>query len=286
MIVTAILNYGAMDLSSGTALDFSRTHCSLLSLAIDTTVSKFPYTLQNTFSAMGFSSKINHLLLLDFGPFNHMTSNSSKFSLTSRLQSWSTFTVPVYYEQSIECIPIVPMLFFFLSFFLSRQWSNWELDLSVEHNILLFFSIQPFTSWMLQFPLWAVSIISLQIPILCGFYALEKMASRTSWIIGRTGKHLFLKDHDEGKPPLLLQMINDCGDLKFMWVCIFCKYLFNIQIKDSGWRFQIYTFWHSFLFTGQLCSVLGEELSTQMHALIVSLVRIDISLFDIHLVVA
>lgn len=55
-----------------------------------------------------------------------------------------------------------------------------------------------------------------QIPILCGFYALEKMVSRTSWIIGRTGKHLFLKDHDEGKPPLLLQMINDCGDLKFM----------------------------------------------------------------------
>eukprot|EP00268_Persea_americana_P064650 TRINITY_DN8538_c0_g1_i4.p1 TRINITY_DN8538_c0_g1~~TRINITY_DN8538_c0_g1_i4.p1 ORF type:complete len:418 (+),score=81.11 TRINITY_DN8538_c0_g1_i4:301-1554(+) len=55
-----------------------------------------------------------------------------------------------------------------------------------------------------------------QIPILCGFYALEKMASRTSWIVGRTGKHLFLKDHDEGNPPLLLQMINDCGDLKFM----------------------------------------------------------------------
>lgn len=275
-----------MGLYSGTALDLSRTHCSLLSLVIDTTVFKFPYTLQNTFSAMGFSSKINLLLLLDFGPSNHMTSNSSKLSSTSRLQSWSTSTVPVYYEQSIECIPIVPMLFFFLSFFLSRQWRVIE-NLILVWNIIsfFFFSIQPFTSWMLQFPLWAVSIVSLQIPILCGFYALEKMVSRTSWIIGRTGKHLFLKDHDEGKPPLLLQMINDCGDLKFMWGCVFCKYLFNNQTKDSGCRFQIYTFWHSFLFTGQLCSVLGEELSTQMCALIVSLLRIDISLFDIHLVV-
>ncbi|XP_010939322.1 putative lipase ROG1 [Elaeis guineensis] len=55
-----------------------------------------------------------------------------------------------------------------------------------------------------------------QIPVLCGSYALEKMAYRISWIIGRTGKHLFLKDKDEGKPPLLLQMVNDCGDLKFM----------------------------------------------------------------------
>lgn len=56
-----------------------------------------------------------------------------------------------------------------------------------------------------------------QIPILCGVYIFEKMAYRTSsWIIGRTGKHLFLKDNDEGKLPLLLQMVNDCGDLKFM----------------------------------------------------------------------
>lgn len=127
-----------MDLYSGTALDLSRTHCSLLSLVIDTTVFKFPYTLQNTFSAMGFSSKINLLLLLDFGPSNHMTSNSSKFSSTSRLQSWSTSTVPVYYEQSIECIPIVPMLFFFLSFFLSQQWRVIE-NLILVWNIISFF---------------------------------------------------------------------------------------------------------------------------------------------------
>ncbi|XP_077216425.1 lipid droplet phospholipase 1-like [Tasmannia lanceolata] len=55
-----------------------------------------------------------------------------------------------------------------------------------------------------------------QLPILCGFQVLEKVASRTSWIIGRTGKHLFLNDSDEGKLPLLLQMVNDCEDLRFM----------------------------------------------------------------------
>ncbi|XP_010936210.2 uncharacterized protein [Elaeis guineensis] len=55
-----------------------------------------------------------------------------------------------------------------------------------------------------------------QIPILRGSYALEKMAYHISWIIRRTGKHLFLKDHDDGKPPLLLRMVSDCGDLKFM----------------------------------------------------------------------
>ncbi|KAK6245862.1 hypothetical protein SCA6_008952 [Theobroma cacao] len=46
-----------------------------------------------------------------------------------------------------------------------------------------------------------------QIPLLCGSHALEKVAARTSWLLGRTGKHLFLTDGKEGKPPLLLQMI-------------------------------------------------------------------------------
>ncbi|RRT76310.1 hypothetical protein B296_00008032 [Ensete ventricosum] len=55
-----------------------------------------------------------------------------------------------------------------------------------------------------------------QIPILRGFYTLEKMACHTCWILGRTGKHLFLKDKDNGKPPLLVQMVNDYGDLRFM----------------------------------------------------------------------
>ncbi|XP_043714603.1 putative lipase ROG1 isoform X2 [Telopea speciosissima] len=55
-----------------------------------------------------------------------------------------------------------------------------------------------------------------QVPIFCGLHILEKMASRASWMIGRTGKHLFLTDNDDAKLPLLLQMVDDCGDLHFM----------------------------------------------------------------------
>lgn len=50
----------------------------------------------------------------------------------------------------------------------------------------------------------------------CGFYTLEKVAARGSWLLGRTGKHLFLTDRNEGKPPLLLRMVSDCEDLKFL----------------------------------------------------------------------
>ncbi|XP_065628812.1 uncharacterized protein LOC112003436 isoform X7 [Quercus suber] len=55
-----------------------------------------------------------------------------------------------------------------------------------------------------------------QVPVFCGFYTMEKVASRASWLLGRTGKHLFLTDKDNGKPPLLLRMANDCEDLKFI----------------------------------------------------------------------
>ncbi|KAK9983080.1 hypothetical protein SO802_032605 [Lithocarpus litseifolius] len=55
-----------------------------------------------------------------------------------------------------------------------------------------------------------------QVPMFCGFYTMEKVASRASWLLGRTGKHLFLTDKDNGKAPLLLQMANDCEDLKFV----------------------------------------------------------------------
>ncbi|GKV33477.1 hypothetical protein SLEP1_g41992 [Rubroshorea leprosula] len=55
-----------------------------------------------------------------------------------------------------------------------------------------------------------------QVPMLCGFHTLEKVAARTSSFLGRTGKHLFLTDRDEEKPPLLLQMVRDCEDLKFI----------------------------------------------------------------------
>ncbi|WJZ98885.1 hypothetical protein VitviT2T_017378 [Vitis vinifera] len=56
-----------------------------------------------------------------------------------------------------------------------------------------------------------------QLPFLCGLPFLEKRASQTAhWIAGRSGKHLFLTDSDDGRPPLLLQMVNDSDDLKFI----------------------------------------------------------------------
>jgi hypothetical protein len=46
----------------------------------------------------------------------------------------------------------------------------------------------------------------------------ERIAAETShFIVGRTGKHLFLTDRDDGKPPLLLRMVEDGVDRKFMY---------------------------------------------------------------------
>ncbi|XP_051151769.1 putative lipase ROG1 [Andrographis paniculata] len=56
-----------------------------------------------------------------------------------------------------------------------------------------------------------------QLPLLCGLPFLERGASQTAhWIAGRSGKHLFLKDDDDGKPPLLVRMVQDCDDLQFI----------------------------------------------------------------------
>lgn len=56
-----------------------------------------------------------------------------------------------------------------------------------------------------------------QLPFLCGLPFLERRAPQTAhWVAGRSGKHLFLTDNDDGKPPLLLRMVNDSNDLKFM----------------------------------------------------------------------
>ncbi|CAN1228873.1 Putative lipase ROG1 [Linum grandiflorum] len=56
-----------------------------------------------------------------------------------------------------------------------------------------------------------------QFPILCGLPFLERRASQTAHLVaGKTGKHLFLTDNDGGKPPLLLRMVNDSDDLKFI----------------------------------------------------------------------
>ncbi|XP_044980188.1 lipid droplet phospholipase 1-like isoform X1 [Hordeum vulgare subsp. vulgare] len=55
-----------------------------------------------------------------------------------------------------------------------------------------------------------------QMPLLRGSYRLEKMAFGMSWLAGRSGKHLFIKDVEDEKPPLLLQMVTDYGDLHFI----------------------------------------------------------------------
>ncbi|KAL6191618.1 hypothetical protein ACLB2K_038008 [Fragaria x ananassa] len=56
-----------------------------------------------------------------------------------------------------------------------------------------------------------------QLPFLCGLPFLERRASQAAhFIVGRSGKHLFLTDKDDGRPPLLLRMVNDSDDLKFI----------------------------------------------------------------------
>ncbi|CAA0817616.1 alpha/beta-Hydrolases superfamily protein, partial [Striga hermonthica] len=45
------------------------------------------------------------------------------------------------------------------------------------------------------------------VPFLFGVTAIEKVAGHViHWIFRRTGRHLFLTDNDEGKPPLLKRM--------------------------------------------------------------------------------
>ncbi|ESQ54726.1 hypothetical protein EUTSA_v10025307mg [Eutrema salsugineum] len=56
-----------------------------------------------------------------------------------------------------------------------------------------------------------------QFPILCGLPFLERTASQTAHLAaGRTGKHLFLVDNDDGHPPLLIRMATDSDNLKFI----------------------------------------------------------------------
>lgn len=55
-----------------------------------------------------------------------------------------------------------------------------------------------------------------QVPLFSGSRTLEKFATRMSWCLGKTGKHLFLADGDDGKPPLLIRMVSDRRNLKFM----------------------------------------------------------------------
>lgn len=81
----------------------------------------------------------------------------------------------------------------------------------------LFFCIQEDAVLESYFDISFCCFLLPQLPILCGLPFLERRASQTAHLVaGRTGKHLFLNDHDDGKPPLLLQMVNDSDNLKFM----------------------------------------------------------------------
>ncbi|TQD98561.1 hypothetical protein C1H46_015809 [Malus baccata] len=56
-----------------------------------------------------------------------------------------------------------------------------------------------------------------QVPFLFGVTAFERLASAVIHLIfRRTGRHLFLNDDDDGKPPLLKRMIEDCDGCYFM----------------------------------------------------------------------
>ncbi|XP_010536558.1 PREDICTED: putative lipase YOR059C [Tarenaya hassleriana] len=56
-----------------------------------------------------------------------------------------------------------------------------------------------------------------QVPFLFGVTSFEKVAGLViHWIFKRTGRHLFLKDEEDGKPPLLRRMAEDSDDCHFI----------------------------------------------------------------------
>lgn len=56
-----------------------------------------------------------------------------------------------------------------------------------------------------------------QVPFLFGVTAFEKVAAGVIHLIfRRTGRHLFLTDNDDGKPPLLKRMVGDNAECYFM----------------------------------------------------------------------
>ena len=64
-------------------------------------------------------------------------------------------------------------------------------------------------------------------PFLFGVTAFEKAANFVIHLIfRRTGRHLFLNDNDEGRPPLIRRMLEDEDENYFMYACSF--YLFVI----------------------------------------------------------
>lgn len=107
-----------------------------------------------------------------------------------------------------------------------------------------------------------------QLPFLCGLPFLERSASETAhFIVGRTGKHLFLTDKDDGKLPLLLRMVDDCDDIKFRFdFCILSLCIVILKVQVSNFQYRV----TSFCLSGQLYAVLNAELLMPMQIMIVS----------------
>jgi hypothetical protein len=93
---------------------------------------------------------------------------------------------------------------------------------SNKHEILhlfVIFSKKKLHQFLLFGYLNLLTIFEFQVPFLFGVTAFEKLASVIiHWIFRRTGRHLFLTDEDEGKPPLLKRMVEDYDGCYFMYV--------------------------------------------------------------------
>lgn len=110
----------------------------------------------------------------------------------------------------------------------------------------------------------------MQVPFLFGFTAIEKVASSVIHLIfRRTGRHLFLNDNDEGKPPLLKRMLDDCGELYFMYAPSFF-YSF-IMLSLALWYSLHNMSMKLYLFAGLHCRHSNAGWHTLMLVMIVSL---------------
>ncbi|KAL5705951.1 hypothetical protein ACHQM5_024174 [Ranunculus cassubicifolius] len=80
-----------------------------------------------------------------------------------------------------------------------------------------------------------------QFPAVGTLRILEKLAHNTSWMLSKTGRHLMLTDKKNGKPPLLLRMVNDSEDLKFMSAL----HSFRRRVAYANSRFDFVVGWRT-----------------------------------------
>ena len=118
----------------------------------------------------------------------------------------------------------MPIIFIDI-WFIVADYSPHCLDICFCNEVLFiaYPNRNPF-SWS---TIWTSGNIKSQVPFLFGVTAIEKVASLViHWIFRRTGRHLFLTDDDGEQPPLLQRMVDDCGDLYFMYVSYKFSFLF------------------------------------------------------------